>query len=565
MKEDVLLSYAYERFESGEYDAALEAFVLVYQRGYEQKWVLDNIYRCYMAGNEEEFKKSYACWDAGERVEYKECTLDFIPYRDGEYYIYDKELAIFRGVFSVRELQEEEPNIAFKNMEFSAAALVIDWDWRDAKSILTTACERKIYIISSDVKRCLSFWKIPELREYLGNIMLFSDYEEFQHYFHENSSVYLPRVFYGNEDQHRQLLRIRNEEHQYRLTPQGRSTENVLLTIAIPTANRGNLLLKQIKNLLTMPYDAEIEIAVTKNGTRFYEEEYEQVSKMQEQDARLKYYDHRKELRCVLNWHYAVEMSSGKYVMVMSDEDHLFIDMLEYYLKLLTTHSDLAMVRPRSTQQYLNIDKIEFGKKGWDAFEIVFLRQSHFPGLIVRRSYFIEADLLKFESYIDNLYYRDYPHEWWCIMLSQKGDCMKVPVILCDDSHPVDHEKEIKMLGLPSVQQWKPYEARIGQFLGIIDFLKTVMKIDDKARYKRLLYLAMNKTVHLFEITKKTGYNSDNYEGMLKRFMEISIGVIDESFLDADQKISLLYSLNNLCLNSIESSCFGEGQEVSDL
>ena len=221
------------------------------------------------------------------------------------------------------------------------------------------------------------------------------------------------------------------------------------------------------------------------------------------------------------------------------------------------------MVRPKSTDQYSSMHKREYGKKGWDAFQVVFLSQNHFPGLIVRRKDFIEADLLQYESYIDNLYYRDYPHEWWCVMLSQKGDCMMEPVILCDDSHPVDHDEEVKKLGLPIVQEWKPYEARIGQFQGIADFLKTIIKIDDKEKYKKSLYVAMSKTENLFEITKNTGYNSDNFEEMVKKFMEVCIGVIKDSFLDEDQKISLLYCLNNLCLKLYGKDHEKGGQEVS--
>lgn len=51
--EDQLLVYACEQFERGVYDKALEIFILVYDKGYEQEWILENIYNCYMAGNED--------------------------------------------------------------------------------------------------------------------------------------------------------------------------------------------------------------------------------------------------------------------------------------------------------------------------------------------------------------------------------------------------------------------------------------------------------------------------------------------------------------------------------
>lgn len=556
-KEDELLLYACERFERGEYDAALEAFILVYQKGYEQHWVLDNIYRCYMAANEERFRKSYEKWNVKHKVAYEECTLDFIPYRDGEYYIYDKELAVFRGIFSIHELEEAQQDSAFENVEFSAAALVLNWDWRGVQGNLTTAKERNIYIVCYDAGRCLSFWKIPELREYLEHIKVFFDFEEFQAYFHENTSEYLPKVFCGNEKERECLLKIENEEHKYRLTPEGRSTENVLLTIAIPTTTRGNMLLKRIDNLLPMPYDAEIEIAISKNGNKFFETEYKQVSMIP--DARIKYFDHVEELSCIYNWHYAIEMSNGKYVMLISDEDDVFIDKLEHYLKILSSYPDLCMVRPKSTDQYRLIDKRTYGKKGQEAFDLVFLRQSHFSGMIVRRHDFIEADLLSLEKYTDNMYYRYYPHEWWWMILSQKGDCMNEPVLLFDDSHPINHEEEVERLGTPVVQEWKTFETRIEQFKGMIDFLQFILKIDDKMRYEKLLHRAINKIVHFFRVAVSTGYIPENYKEMIEQFMVVCIDVIEKSFLDTEQKISLLYRLNNYCLVLYEIVSCKEG------
>lgn len=531
-----LLDYACEKFECGAYDEALEAFVLAYQKGYECGWVLDNIYNCYMAGNDLEFQKAYKQYSAEIKPDYEACVLDFIPYRDGEYYIFDKEECVFRGIFSISAFQEAESDEAFQEIEFSAAALGMNWDWREESTILTEALEREIYIVCQDVRRCLSFCKIPELKEYLDNIKIFLNYEELQRYFHENTEVYLPMAIYGNEKERKELIRIRTEEHQYRLTPQGRNKSNVLLTIAVPTANRGNLLLRHIENLLPLPYDAEIEIAVSKNCNMLYEKEYEEISDIK--DERVVYYDHGADIGFLRNWHYAVEMSSGKYVMLISDEDEIIADALEHYLKLLSTYPDLNVIRPRSVDLYDHIRKRQYGKKGWDAFDVVFLTQNHFPGIIVRRKDFLEADLLSLDRYHDNLYYRYYPHEWWCLTLSQRGDCVLEPVTLNDDSHPVDHEKEWKALNEPSdfVPGWKPYEARIGQFLGMVDFLQTVAKVDDKEEFERYLYRGIDKTTMLLEITRSTGYDPENYIKMVDEFVSVCNEVIENSFLDELQK-----------------------------
>ena len=143
------------------------------------------------------------------------------------------------------------------------------------KHILTGAKARKIYAVCHDIYKGMSFYKIPELEEYMRNVRMFADKQQLQRYFHENTSVYLPKLFFGSDINRGIWEIILKQEHEYRLTPEGRNTENVLLTIGIPTFARGNLLLDRIENLCKMDYDAEIEIAVSKNGNKLFEEEYE--------------------------------------------------------------------------------------------------------------------------------------------------------------------------------------------------------------------------------------------------------------------------------------------------
>ena len=183
-EKELLISYACEQFEKAAYDKALEAFILAYQKGYEKEWIFENIYNCYMIGNEEEFRKTYMHQAADAKISYDECLLDFIPYRDGEYFIFDKEKRIFRGVFSVSALQGAKADSAYEVMEYSAAVVALDWDFRVESSILTKAPERKIYIVCQDAKRCMSFWKVPELKEYLKKIIVFFNYHELQNFFH---------------------------------------------------------------------------------------------------------------------------------------------------------------------------------------------------------------------------------------------------------------------------------------------------------------------------------------------------------------------------------------------
>ena len=533
-EENKLISYACEQFErGGGYDKALEAFILAYQKGYQQSWILETIYNCYMSGNDNEFQNAYLNQAQNEKIAYNECLLDFIPYKDGEYFIFDKEKRAFLGVFSIPVLQGIKQDAIFDEMEYSAAALALDWDLREESDILTIAQQRKIYIVCKDAKRCMSFWKIPELKKYLKNIMVFFDFNEIQDYFHKNTAVHLPMIIRGGEKEGKILAKIREEEHRYRLTPEGRNTQNVLLTIAIPTANRGNLLLKRLENLLYMPYDAEIEIAVSKNCSQKYEEEYKQAGNIK--DARLHYYDHGKDLIGHQNFHYVIKMSCGKYVMLVSDEDDVILGSIEHYLKILSSNPELSVVRVKS-KNYSQLVERRYAKKGIGAFELMFTAQNYISGLILRRKDFNKDDFLKDpETLTDNIFFLYYPHECWSAILSYRGDALRDPVPFISEGESA-HGKNF----FPG---YAAYNARLEQLGGMIDFLRLVVKGDIEGAQIGL-WKIMYKIGLLLKIARELEHNSDNYVESVNQYIWICMEAIESFPFNGIQKVQLLNLLN---------------------
>ncbi len=541
-----LLEYAGTQFDHGAYDAALEAFILAYTKVYEQEWILHTIYDCYMSGNEAEFRKAYEAWQrhVNAKTEYENCLLDFIPYREGEYYIYDREIQNFRGIFSIGSIQNAVREKCFQEMEFSALAAVKDWDWRKMPEVLAEAGCRKVYVVCHDVNRCSSFFKIPELADAASHIMLFSDEEEFQAYFHKHTAEYLPRIYGGTEEEKKALAEIVEQEHTYRLTPEGRNTDNVLLTIAIPTWHRGNCILKRLENLLPMIYDAEIEITISKNGIGFYEEEYAKAG--QTGDARLLYYDHDKDLVYWENWLYAAGMAHGKYVLFVSDEDDVVLGGLEHYFKLLTDYPELNVVRAKTAFQYGYISDRSYGKKGIGAFINLFLKQNYLSGLIVRREDFIRENFMRLKQFENNTFFGSYPHEWWCAILSQIGDNVIEPVILIQEKDGVPQDaSEVVING------YATYEGRQQQFLGMIEFLRWMM--EGKAEGVTAgLDMTIRKTVYLLEMARGYGYDIEHYEEWIDKFCRMAMDAVDTFDLSEEQKLKLLLTLQYACTDALK-------------
>lgn len=551
MNGEEILTYACERFQEEKFDEALEAFVLAYSKGYEQEWILENIYQCYVEGNLTEFRNAYESWENEEKIPFEECILDFIPYTEGEYYIFDRELKRFLGLFSVPELKRTKPNELFNGMEFSAAVMAFDWNWNEQKAVLTEAAKRKIYLVAHDMKRCLAFCKLPELVEYRDNIFFFSTAKEFQEYFHQNTAEYLPQLVFGSEADAEELSRILDLEHEYRLTPEGRNSENILLTIAIPTHGRGNLLLKRLENLRLMRYDAEVEVVISKNGAGKYEEEYKEAERMI--DARMVYYDHGRELKYYENWRYAVDMAHGKYVLFVSDEDDVVCQVLDHYLKLLAEHPELSLLRGRSTYQSAMMTERSYWKKGLEAFDRSFLSQNYISGLIVRKQDFIDEHLERLDCFSENEFYAAYPHEWWCALLSQRGDYMEEPEVLILEGKAAaevpdnpEQEKDKKQGNLPMYASYATYERRLEQFQGMVEFLHWMM--EGKPQYIAVgLFWSIWKTKRLLMIAREYQYDKKHFEEWIEKFNILVSEAVDGFQLDEQSTARLIVELKNTC------------------
>lgn len=551
---EALLQYACEKFALKQYEDALEAFVLAYSKGFEKKWVLENIYNCYVNGNEKEFRDVFECSNYNKNFSYEDCLLDFVPYKEGQYYIFDKEQQRFCGVFSVHEMENTPIEKILEKKEFSAVVTENEWSVNEIASILAERTQRKIYVICKDIKRMISFWKIPELMEKLQRVYIFRSEEEFQQYFHKHTAEYLPKIIFGSQEFEQRLGEIILKEHRYRLTPDGRNTSNVLLTIGIPTYNRGNLLVERVKHLLEMKYDAEIEFSISKNGMEFYQSEYELVEQLS--DARIKYFDHKKTLRIQQNWHYVVEQATGKYVLFVSDEDDVELEAVEHYFKLLSNYSDISVLRAKTRYQYGDMNERIYEKKGVGAFSEVFLKQNYLSGLIVRRNDFLKEQFLELERYSDNLYYELYPHDWWSAILSQSGDYLEEPIELIRENEPVLQEEAHKYKekgikqesaiilensGLPG---YATYEQRLKQFRGYIDFLH-IFGEENIAIIQVGMNRAIRKVTAMMEIARRYNYDCEHYLTFVDQFIYMAMDCLDEFLLDETTQVELLETIKS--------------------
>ena len=216
---------------------------------------MQTLYECYINPNADEFYKNYQSNISRIQCKYEECILDFFPYLEEKYYIFDRELKTFLGIYDAEACYGLNPKETFMKDEFSSVVAEFDWDYRKITDFISAAKEKSVYLITTDSKRADSFWKIPEFAVAMQKVKIFESAEDFQIFFHTHTDVYLPRqVFTENNQRLKELSQLIEKEHQYRITAEGRNTDHIILTIGIPTHNRGNILLKRLKNLMEMHY-----------------------------------------------------------------------------------------------------------------------------------------------------------------------------------------------------------------------------------------------------------------------------------------------------------------------
>ena len=255
------------------------------------------------------------------------------------------------------------------------------------------------------------------------------------------------------------------------------------------------------------------------------------------------YRDHGKDLQGYQSFHYAVEMSCGKYVLLVSDEDDVIIYALEHYLKVLESFPEVSIARVKSNN-YWDITERKLGKKGLEALELMFLKQSNISGLMLRRKDFIDDDFLKCpeKKLADNIFFLYYPHECWCWALCRRGDALYEPVALINEGESVNKEYFFP--------EYASYQERLKQFKGMIDFLHSFIETDIEIT-KMELGKIIGKIAHLLEMARELGHDRDNYFNVMDQFATICIQAVESFPFNSVQKVQILNFLNYCVVNAI--------------
>lgn len=468
MEQKELFKEAIELFEAGEYDKSVQNLIGLYEHGYEKEQILNFLYQAFVEPNIEEFKKNYQTQADGLiDVEYEATQLDFIPVSDQKFYIWYKEEQRFVGNIDLNV----EAQIEDRQRDFQSLLIAQTCDIREMIPFLLNKQYNTVYIVLNKNKEIFaSFLKLPKIRKYfLENAIIFENTKIMQLFFEEYSEFYIPRSIIAKDSQ--EYVTFFKDLHKRRLLKK-REKNNVFLTIGIPSYNRGKILLENVKQLLNLEYDAEIEIVVSNNGSKIEADYYDQISKIN--DSRLVYTSFEANQGYASNVLNVMTHASGHFLVMCSDEDFLVLDKLSGFIQFLFENLQMAMSYTGGYGSNFENGTIQMYPAGIQAIECA-VNSNYLTGLVFNNSIISKYKIIeKVQQNRGNLFVEYYVHSVIATIIAQYGDVWKNPICLWESKY----EKQSEEDGSKSLLSYMKYESRVEQMESAIKFMLNELKLN---------------------------------------------------------------------------------------
>lgn len=410
--------------------------------------------------------------------------------------------------------------------EFGDCLLVGSWNIFDIYAFVQDAKQKgkKAYIGISDTQKFFaSLQGITIQPHLLSGAVIFDTAEAMKEYF-ATTEHYLPKHIIGPDSSNSLWLQAIEDVHGRRINSEGNTGKrnNVILSIAIPTYNRGKRALDSVLWHLDTCYDEEIEIVVsnngTKNETKSYYDEIAQIS-----DSRLNYHEFDENQGFALNCCKVCEMASGQYVLFMSDEDLIDLDNLPQILNVLGSDDNIAVVRTSTLSQGKapHLGRFRAGKEALISF---MLTSNYISGNIFNTRLIQQSRSLDFvRSNLENEVCFFYPHMVWELFLSQYSDMIGLDTILIREGKAEKQDMGDSEVGKGSKTTMPTYatiESRLKQHAGFLNIFKSMHVWNNDFALLRQMYVKLcSKTIFLVRLSSRVYYSNTDIE--IEEIMEM--------------------------------------------
>jgi len=539
--------------EQGQYESALKEYQEMLEKGEWDSDIIDRIYKDFILPEREMQRKIYDenCKEI-PLLDYENCLIEIIPLSDDKYILFDAQKRRFIGNFCFADFHTEKK----KQKSFSSLLITDMWDIRNILALLQEKEYANVYIVLNDaVQKFMSFFKLPDIQDILpSNLRIFASTEDMLDYFTEFSDVYLPRkIISADPKMYQESL---NRIHKMRI--QSRNTSNnVFLSICIPSYNRGPLALHAVKCALQMDYDSEVEIVISNNGSSIGCDEYQIIKGMQ--DSRVHYYEFEENIGMASNVYSCLRKATGHYAVLFSDEDSLIVEQLEQFLDYLNQSCNLGcciangddVVRKRYAGRF---------PKGAKAFLWAIRDTTYITGCCFNMDYFRSHNLFDQINYWrGNRFETAFPNSVCAVLLAKELDTANTGMVLWhyEGSDMIGGNERIKN---GKALEFLTFDTIMGQEYDLIKFMEKEMPSD----FKELFLAEVERTFSYFladgelydekieYFKEKHGYDNASWLDICILHYKNCLNALQESELDQESKDSVLSAMDKIFLDWLE-------------
>jgi len=517
IKANFYAAFAFFLFNISEYENFIIRLKKAQSHGYSAKEVKKIIWEGFIEPNLSELKSNYE-----QNIQFllsNKYILETVDFDDlpfwlittgvqNEYYIYDKNEEIIKEKFIINANYEKCSSIRMPE-NISRCLMLEKWNFNIINSCLRNK-NIKGYTVVDDLGKFLSCFQGELLtKETFPDLLIFSGFVDMIEYF-KACSTYLPKLIVDFMDQKAEAERTIKEIHNYRITKDGRKGDNILLSICIPSYNRGKRAYDNVLHNLQALYDEEIEVILSNNGTQndsaVY---YDKISQMN--DSRLIYYSFAENQGFVNNLCKVCELANGKYVLLLSDEDLVNIDGLDRVLNILAKNPEtLAVVRTKGNVQ-AGVPSTKLAQPGREALLTYMLSSNYMSGVIFNNKLLQQYNALQYiKENLSNSACFYYPHMVWEVLLCQYGYALGTDIVLINEGAAEKSNEDNQKVGLKvslDIPHYSSVEGRIEQHGGFFDIFKNLEICQKDFSLFREMYIVLcNKTLYLVYLSINVFY-----------------------------------------------------------
>lgn len=548
VKSELYASFAYFLFRVSEYEECLNMFIKAQSYGYSKDEIKKVIWEAFVQPNLEEFKVIYnknvnfllLSGYILEKVEFDDLDFWLIPTNTkNEFYIYDKREELIKEKFVFNS--QSTVSLPKVTDEFSDFLVLEEWNWNKIKSYtdLIGNYQKKAYIVVKDIKKLFACLQAELLSKgQIANLLIFDGFSNMKEHF-ISGNEYLPRNIIDLMSCNMEAKNIIDQIHMYRVSNNASKRENILLSICIPSYNRGRRAYDNIIHNLQSYYDEEIEIVLSNNGTQNSTKEYyEKISLIK--DSRLTYYAFEENEGFALNICKTSEIARGKFILMLSDEDLVNLSALPKIMDdIYKKRENLAVMRTRGDRQAI-IPSTKFTEAGEEAILTYSLTSNYISGIIYNNTMIKKYNCRKYiKDNIKNAVCFYYPHMEWELILCQYGNVLGKNIILINEGKAEkmeDVKEEIGMNIHSNVPYYASIDGRLDQHKGFYNIFIDMEICKGNFDVFRKMYIKLcGKTIFLVHLSISVFYKN----------MDISIlSIIDKLYLYCVKYLNECYGIN---------------------